>query len=105
MIITFSFLVQFSASEFEMTVICKKKILTGVKRMVLQSGSCQNYTALFVCLFKRCQELVGYLEAGRCQFFDRNEQISMVHIKRLWCQGTREVRVGDFLPSLLTHST
>ena len=68
--------------------------------MVLQSGSCQNYTALFIWLFKRRQELVGYSEAGQCQFFDRNEQISMVHIKRLWCQGTWEVRVGDFLPSL-----
>ena len=72
----------------------------GVKRMVLKSGSCQNYTALFIWLFKRRQELVGYSEAGQCQFFDRNEQISMVHIKRLWCQGTWEVRGGDFLPSL-----
>ena len=36
--------------------------------MVLQSGRCQNYTALFIWLFKRRQELVGYSEAANVSF-------------------------------------
>ena len=46
---------------------------------------------------------IGWLFRGRPMsfFFDRYERISMVHIKRLWCQGDlREVIVGDFLPSI-----